>query len=227
MSNQEAIALLRNLEDALDSYCELNEEGKTAFRMAITALELFGNSEQLPSAQPDVPDINDGDIISRQAALDAVNSLIDRFERILSDIRESRVDDSVCGLCEYDGAYMGQSGDWCNECPGFEKDDCFRLSDECRKRWLESVELPSAQPGWIPCSERLPEEDTEVLISYRYKEGEGDTDHVNIDITSYGTTCFGGREIHTLKEWRQPFDYFHANYEVIAWIPLPTPYREE
>ena len=80
---------------------------------------------------------------------------------------------------------------------------------------------------WIPVMERLPEEDTEVLISYRYKEGEGDTDHVNIDITSYGTVCFGGREIHTLKEWRQPFDYFHANYEVIAWMPLPTPYREE
>ena len=86
------------------------------------------------------------DLISRQAAIDAVNSLIDRFERILSDIRESRVDDSVCGLCEYDGAYMGQSGDWCNECPGFDKDDCFKLSDECRKRWLESVELTSAQP---------------------------------------------------------------------------------
>ena len=85
--------------------------------------------------------------------------------------------------------------------------------------------LPSAQQ-WIPCSEKLPEEDTEVLISYRYKEGEGDTDHVNIDITSYGTTCFG-REIHTLKEWRQPFDYFHANYEVIAWMPLPEPYKEE
>ena len=89
--------------------------------------------------------------------------------------------------------------------------------------------LPSAQPEqrWIPCSEKLPEEDTEVLISYRYKEGEGDTDNVNIDITSYGTTCFGGREIHTLKEWRQPFDYFHANYEVIAWMPLPEPYKAE
>lgn len=91
----------------------------------------------------------------------------------------------------------------------------------------ELNDLPSAQPEqrWIPCSERLPEEDTEVLISYRYKEGEGDTDHVNIDITSYGTTCFGGREIHTLKEWRQPFDYFHANYEVIAWMQLPEPYK--
>ena len=44
MKKQEAITLLRNLEDALDSYCELNEEGKTAFRMAITALEQSGRN---------------------------------------------------------------------------------------------------------------------------------------------------------------------------------------
>jgi len=87
------------------------------------------------------------DYISRQAAIDALNRIINRFEQILRDIRESKVDDSVCGMCEYDGAFVGQSGDWCNECPGFEKDDCFKLSDECRKRWLESVELPSVHPG--------------------------------------------------------------------------------
>ena len=54
MNNQQAINLLKDLEQNLDDYCELNDEGKTAFSMAITALELFGNSEQLPSAQPDV-----------------------------------------------------------------------------------------------------------------------------------------------------------------------------
>ena len=59
MSNQEAIALLRNLEDALDSYCELNEEGKTAFRMAIEALSRSENP-------------NNSDCISRQAAIDEV-----------------------------------------------------------------------------------------------------------------------------------------------------------
>lgn len=52
MTSQQAITLLRNLEQSLDDYCELNDEGKTAFSKAITALELFGNSEQLPSAQP-------------------------------------------------------------------------------------------------------------------------------------------------------------------------------
>ena len=49
MNNQQAINLLKDLEKSLDDYCELNDEGKTAFGMAITALELFGNSEQLPS----------------------------------------------------------------------------------------------------------------------------------------------------------------------------------
>lgn len=53
MNNQAAITLLKGLEQSLDDYCELNDEGKTAFRMAIAALELFGNAEQLPSAQPE------------------------------------------------------------------------------------------------------------------------------------------------------------------------------
>ena len=96
------------------------------------------------------------DLISRQAAIDALNGIINRFEQILRDIRESKVDDSVCGMCEYDGAFVGESGDWINECPGFEKEDCFRLSDECRKRWLESVELPAAQKAL----EQQPCEDT-------------------------------------------------------------------
>jgi len=53
-NSQQAINLLKGLEQSLDDYCELNDEGKAAFRMAITALELFGNSEQLPSAQPEI-----------------------------------------------------------------------------------------------------------------------------------------------------------------------------
>jgi len=51
MNSRQAINLLKGLEQSLDDYCELNDEGKAAFRMAIEALELFGNAEQLPSTQ--------------------------------------------------------------------------------------------------------------------------------------------------------------------------------
>lgn len=51
MTNQTAVTILKNLEQSLDDYCELNDEGKEAFHMAITALELFGNSEQLKLTQ--------------------------------------------------------------------------------------------------------------------------------------------------------------------------------
>ena len=84
--------------------------------------------EKLPAAQPD-----------HNADISEINKFIDGLEEILADIRERHVDDSVCGLCEYDGAYMDQSGDWCNECPGFDKDDCFKLSDETRKKWIEEI----------------------------------------------------------------------------------------
>jgi len=175
------------------------------------------------------------DLISRQAAIDALNRIINRFEQILRDIRESKVDDSVCGMCEYDGAFVGQSGDWCNECPGFEKDDCFKLSDECRKRWLESVELPSAQPEqhWIPCSERLPEDTRPVIVTWK-----------NTDPASYyqyivgkhftGTACYKNGKWYwyssttedMLAEYgRYDSEEFDEAIECIAWMPLPEPWR--
>lgn len=51
MTNQTAVTILKNLEQSLDDYCELDDEGKEAFRMAITALEQFGNSEQLQNCK--------------------------------------------------------------------------------------------------------------------------------------------------------------------------------
>ena len=104
----------------------------------------FSLMEQVEGVEPDVPDINVGDI----------NKFIDGLEEIFADLRERHVDDSVCGLCEYDGAYIGQSGEWCNECPGFEKDDCFKLSGKVRKDWTDEIikALPSAEPEIKPIS---------------------------------------------------------------------------
>lgn len=93
------------------------------------------------------------------------------------------------------------------------------INDACRiVDIIPAVDIPR----WIPVTEKLPEEDKEVLISYRYKEGEGDTSHVNIGINTYGAMYTG---LTRVKDWRTPFKYFHLNYEVIAWMPLPEPYK--
>ena len=71
--------------------------------------------------------------------------------------------------------------------------------------------LPSAQPHWIPCSERLPEEETDVLIC----NANGD---IAISRGSYST------------EAEDDFIWYTSGWrfgKVIAWMPLPEPYKEE
>lgn len=66
-----------------------------------------------------------------------IKSLVNTIEEICKNSRDRHVDDEHCGLCEYDGAYVGESGDWMNECPGFDTDDCFVLSKEFRNKYID------------------------------------------------------------------------------------------
>lgn len=66
-----------------------------------------------------------------------INEVLNELEIIFSDIREKNVDDSVCGLCEYDCDH-GLDG-YANECPGFERNDCFKLKKEYRNEWINKI----------------------------------------------------------------------------------------
>ena len=62
--------------------------------------------------------------------------------------------------------------------------------------------------GWIPCSEQLPEECTEVLVSVK-----------EIDGSFYTRTSWVQDGVWVIKKTPlQP--------TVIAWQPLPEPYKE-
>lgn len=63
-----------------------------------------------------------------------------------------------------------------------------------------------AAPKWVPCSERLPEKEEYVLLSL-----------VNLDIVI-------GFRANTEDYWYYGGQYLTHN-NVIAWMPLPEPYK--
>ena len=77
------------------------------------------------------------------------------------------------------------------------------MSEYSDKLWKAAYERGKAEPQqmWIPCSERLPEERQEILATT--------TDNAWGDVVIIRTYY---KEMHK---------------SVIAWMPLPEPYREE
>ena len=79
--------------------------------------------------------------------------------------------------------------------------------------------MPSVQsiPQWIPCSERLPEED-----DYRYCIEC--LDGAVWYFTENGTMGLG-YYYKSVKEWSTTDD-LKTDGKVVAWMPLPEPYKE-
>ena len=81
--------------------------------------------------------------------------------------------------------------------------------------------LPSAQPEprWIPCSERLPELDNSYSNSKEYLV---QWDNGRIDITRYSNV-----NIFWQNETTEPYWKGEQYSKVVAWMPLPEPYKGE
>ena len=92
--------------------------------------------------------------------------------------------------------------------------DCFGTICEALSMAIEALQEPQVG-GWIPVSERLPEDGYGVLVTVNGK-------HNNItfvdalEIAEYGNT--EGWIIEGYLDWLDP--------DVIAWQPLPEPYKE-
>jgi hypothetical protein len=108
----------------------------------------------------------------------------------------------------------------------------FTAPDMTVTEFVEDI-LPSAQPQWIPCSERLPKDIRPVIVTWK-----------NIDPASYyqyivgkhytGTACYKNGKWYwyssttedMLAEYgRYDSEEFDEAIECIAWMPLPEPYK--
>ncbi len=80
----------------------------------------------------------------------------------------------------------------------------------------------SKNDGWIPVEERLPMRtlDEKIKESYqKYLVFIDDVDGWDIDIAVY--------DFWNDKKWREAHDGYGEIENVIAWRPLPEPYRPE
>lgn len=74
--------------------------------------------------------------------------------------------------------------------------------------------------GWIPCSEKLPENDDDVLCWYEYRIMQGT--HEGEMNQEYGIGYY--RKYY--KRWYGEVSS-GRDCKVIAWMPLPKPYKED
>ena len=95
--------------------------------------------------------------------------------------------------------------------------DCMTLAKSIVKN------LPSAEPErkWIPVTERLPEEETDVLVSVHFEGFKGKT--VDLPPSDYVEIAS-----HVDGVWSSLSDEYKVawkKHHVVAWMPTPDPYR--
>jgi hypothetical protein len=73
---------------------------------------------------------------------------------------------------------------------------------------------------WIPVSERFPDDETEVLIQY------GQSFMVAYHIFDNTIYPFGYEDEDETGWYDNKDDFICGSDEVIAWMPLPEPYKE-
>ena len=107
-------------------------------------------------------------------------------------------------------------------------DDGIFMAQEIYADCIQTLkDLPSAQPEqrWIPCSERLPEEYGEFLVTMtekaKAKDLGFDIDETYIRKMRYNSN--GWQLPRHIPSWINEA----VKDEVLAWMPLPEPYKTE
>lgn len=88
----------------------------------------------------------------------------------------------------------------------------------CKVKIVENEE--EHNDGWIPCSEKLPENDDDVLCWYEYRIMQGTHEG------EMNRKCEIGYYNKYFKRWGGEVSC-GRDCKVIAWMPLPKPYKED
>ena len=82
--------------------------------------------------------------------------------------------------------------------------------------WIDAAPTIESERKWIPCSERLPESLDFVLLTVRRDKPYNQRPFISVGYIDMNKTSWWCAHDGNCKS---------ANVEVIAWQPLPEPYR--
>lgn len=86
------------------------------------------------------------------------------------------------------------------------------------------VKMPSTQPQWISVTERLPERGKDVLVTRDY---DGRADHIKSCRYVEVASCYGEDDDVSWNSYSDEYKMTPKNHRVVAWMPLPEPYKGE
>lgn len=95
----------------------------------------------------------------------------------------------------------------------------------------EILEQEAKTGGWIPCSERLPEEHDSMFIKFKGTKKwstamfERKSDEVIVTVADDAGRTVTTSAHTTDGKWWCDLVRIHG-YRIVAWMPLPEPYRE-
>ena len=195
MDKVKAIKVLKPLVDSYVDYANItmkeeDDDIVDALEMAIEALKAL-----------DVPDMNVGDMISRQMAIDSLHGY---FDGMLETDTWSPCD--VYGLIEL--LPSAQPEQVCVANVTLTDEQVKEVVEKAKNAVISVIEL---EPHWIPCSERLPNHD-------EYIKNNG------LFIVSDGNRSYSEwYDIYDKRKFGEPtMSGFRIDYAVTAWMPLPA-----